>query len=124
MIVTLPVFCLFWCSVYYRKNDKWRSIWKVFRQGCFYTAIVLACVLLYAFVYSISTEIAFSKETLLGTMGFIAPHGPEHTGYSMEADLKWVISYILYALLGAITIVVAIIIYAKQELVKKIRRYL
>lgn len=121
MLVTLPIFCLFWCSIYFaQENIKLKiKIERFLLTAAIYTSIVLSCIFAYAIVYALRTTGSISVEALLSTMGFLTGSGPANNGYAIFVDWKWLYSYALYALLGASPIIAGMIIYTSHEQLKK-----
>lgn len=119
MLITLPVFCLFWCSIYLEKlpGIYLNRLKRFLMTATIYTLVVVICICAYAFTYALRTGIPFS-ETLIGTMGFTTGTGPSNNGYAVLVDLKWVMCYTLYALLGSAPIIVGIIVNTKSRLLK------
>lgn len=111
MLITLPVFCLCWCSVYLReKSAVWIKVKKFMGTAILYTLMVLVCILGYAFCYAVRTGMPLTLETITGTMGFGIGSGPANNGYAITVEAKWLLSYALYALLGAVPIIAGIIV--------------
>lgn len=120
MLVTLPVFCLFWCMPRLKGDGKTAT--KAFcflKEGFIYTFIVVLCIVTYAGIYAIRVKQPFTLDLLTGTMGFSAASGPSNNGYAMSVEFKWVLSYVLYAVLGAVFVIVGMIADTKRDLLEK-----
>lgn len=123
MLITLPIFCLFWCEIYFKNVERncFRKYKKFFLAALMYTFTVLVCILGYAIIYALRLKMPFSMELLLGTMGFTIGSGPSNNGYAVLVDFKWVVCYTLYALLGGALIIVGIVIKINRRLLKEHR---
>lgn len=122
MLVTLPVFCLFWCIPHLKTGRKTAAkAFSFLREGFFYTFIVVICIIAYAGIYAIRVKQPFTLDLLTGTMGFAAASGPSNNGYAMSAEFKWILSYVLYAVLGAVFVIVGMIADTKKGLLEKNR---
>lgn len=120
LLVTLPVFCLFWCAPLLRGEGKTSAkLLSFVKEGIVYTAAVVLSLLAYAWIYALRTDQPFTLDLLTGTMGFGAASGPSNNGYAMSAGWIWIMSYVLYALLGAVFAIVGMIADMKADLLKK-----
>ncbi len=101
MLITLPVFCLSFCSAYLGRDiGTYKTRLKRFMlSAIIYTFVVLICIFGYAFIYAQRTALPFT-DAIIGTMGFTTGSGPANNGYAVLVDIKWVLCYVLYALLG------------------------
>ena len=122
LVVTLPVLCLFWCAPLLTGGEgAWAKLFSFVKEGAVYTSAVVFCLLAYAGIYALRTDQPFTLDLLTGTMGFGAASGPANNGYAMSAGWIWIMSYVLYALLGAVFAVVGMIADTKAVLLKENR---
>lgn len=122
LLVTLPVFCLFWCAPLLRGEGKTSAkLFSFVKEGIVYTAVVVLSLLAYAWIYALRTDQPFTLELITGTMGFGIGSGPSNNGFAVSVEFKWVTSYVLYAVLGAALIIVGMIINTKADLLRKNR---
>ncbi len=122
MLVVLPIFCLFWSMEQFRGPVETRKKIKLFfTQAFIYTCFILACIVLYAWIYVLRVNQPFSFDIILGTMGFTTGSGPSNNGYALSVEFKWLMSYALYALLGSILIIAGMVSNAGYNLLKKNR---
>lgn len=123
MLVTLPVFCLFWSTAVLNEPIELRKKVLTFLRDAFlYTFFVVSCIGIYAWIYAVRTSQPFSLDIITGTMGFAVGSGPSVNGYAMSAGLNWVASYALYALLGCAPIIAGMISDSERRLWKENRR--
>lgn len=119
-IVIFPIMCIFWVSVYLRENYCKKVRLKNFIEiALIYTIFVVGCIILYALYYASRIDAPFTFKLLTDTMGFSIGTGPANNGYTLMAEGKWLVSYLAYALLGAVPIIVAMIGTVKRELLCK-----
>lgn len=122
LVVALPVFCLFWCMPHLASDRKLSGkLFSFVREGFLYTATVVACLVAYAWIYALRVGQPLTFELLTGTMGFGAASGPSNNGYAMSAGWIWVMSYVLYAFLGAVFVIVGMIAETRADLLKENR---
>ncbi|MCI9296577.1 MAG: hypothetical protein HFI10_03955 [Lachnospiraceae bacterium] len=92
---------------------------KFFKVAIFYTFIVIFCIVIYAYIYAVKINQPVSLGLIIDTMGFGIGSGPSNNGYAILVEWKWIISYVLYALLGAAPIIAGMISNVKYNLLKE-----
>ena len=109
-LVMLPVFCLIWGSGALQKGEKKKEgIVKALIWCVIYTAMVSALILAYAALIARGQGVRLSFTLVKTTLGFNAASGPERVGYQFIPQMKWVMCYTLYAMLGASVIIASLV---------------
>ncbi len=112
-LILIPVFGLFWVFGYFDKEDKKRSIQKMFLHGIIYGCAMLFVLLAYTIIYCIVQNEPVTIEVIKQILGFSVATGPDRVGYHFIPDVHWVLSYISYAVLGAFPIIIPIIVFGR-----------
>lgn len=120
-LILIPIFFLYWCSsciIGVDKSNYCDRIVKLFKKSILYLGTIFILLLIYAFYYSFRSQQSMSIKILKETMGlYSGGSAPGNVGYHLIPDVKWIICYSLYAILGIAPVLTAII--KRTDTIKK-----